>query len=323
MHRTNAIFSSDPCGPSINEPPTRHVPDVEIRDLRYVLTLAETRNFSVAAQRLHLSQSALSHRIRALELSLDCALFTRTTRRVAPTEAGETLVLLARRVLGEMDIALQSIVEMSAGLRGTLRLAVVHTFGVSQMPRLIAAFHARHPDVRVICRELPARQIEEQVLAGQADLGVGYAPAQLPGLVVDALAAEDFVVAVGRNHAVAASLPLDVGALCTLRWALLTPEFASRALVDRRFEALGVVPDVRIEMNSVEALIGIVLHGGLAAVLPRVAVEAQHGLRALAVFEPPLERRPALLVRAGDGGSRAARAMADLVRQAFSVPQRG
>src|SRR3954447_17519441 len=134
--------------------------DVEIRQLHYFVTVAETRHFGRAAERLHMAQSPLSQAIRQLETQLGVTLFTRTTRRVELTPAGEALLQDARRILDSIEAAQTRVRLVGAGNTGLLRVGSTGLAALRQLPQLarIAAREVPGLGLRVQAELLPPAQ---------------------------------------------------------------------------------------------------------------------------------------------------------------------
>src|ERR687894_1716477 len=119
---------------------------MEIRQLRAFVAIAETRTFTAAALRVHVTQAAISMQIRQLEREIGIPLFLRTPRRCVLTEAGERLLERARRILREHDAALAELAEMSGAAHGRLRVGSASTtFSADPLPQILCELHERHP----------------------------------------------------------------------------------------------------------------------------------------------------------------------------------
>src|ERR687888_104336 len=118
---------------------------MDLRQLRYLVALAEEGHFTRAAARMHIAQPALSQQIRRLEDELGLALVDRTTRRVALTDAGALLVDRARRALGEVDAARAELADLAGVRAGRLVIGAMQSLGPFDLSILLAIFHARHP----------------------------------------------------------------------------------------------------------------------------------------------------------------------------------
>lgn len=145
-------------------------PDLEIDLLRAFVAVAETGGFTEASAVLGRTQSAVSQKIRRLEELLDRRVFERTSRSVALTREGETLLAHARRILAMNDAAVRSLVAPSPG--GTLRLGVSEDFIPHQLPRLLARFGRIHPDIRLELRTGLSCALLAALDAGELDLAL-------------------------------------------------------------------------------------------------------------------------------------------------------
>src|SRR5690606_15694483 len=113
---------------------TEHASRIELRHLRYFLMLSETGNFTRAAERLHISQPTLSHQIKQLEETLGTILFERGTRRAKLTSGGALFKPYCERILKDLDKGTEALSELAGLMRGTLRMAVAHSFSSTMLP---------------------------------------------------------------------------------------------------------------------------------------------------------------------------------------------
>src|SRR5690606_17870911 len=133
---------------------------MELRQLRYLLAIAETGNFTRAAETVFVSQSALSQQIQSMEQEIGTVLLDRSRTGVRLTAAGEILCHHARQMLRELDEAKVAIEELEGLRRGELRIGVVQTVNAYLMPVIATAFNQRYPDIRLSIEELAADDIE-------------------------------------------------------------------------------------------------------------------------------------------------------------------
>lgn len=187
---------------------------MDLRQLRYFVTVAEELHFSRAAARLHLAQSALSTQIRQLESELGGPLLVRSTRRVTLTPAGESLLADGRAILAAVDGAVG---RARALVRGESTSLVIGSLGPAPgalLAPLLARFGGRHPDVRVEIRAFGFDDTVEGLRHGRADLAFLYEPLHEPDLVVTPLLTEQRVVVLPRSHRLAQRgelRPADLG----------------------------------------------------------------------------------------------------------------
>src|SRR6201991_4033525 len=126
---------------------------MQFQQLHYVVAVAETRHFTRAAERVHVSQPSLSQQIRALENELGTTLFSRARGNVALTEAGEALLPLARRILADAETARHEVQELVQLRRGRVRLGATPSLCTGLLPDVLRDFHDRHPGIQLLLEE--------------------------------------------------------------------------------------------------------------------------------------------------------------------------
>ena len=143
---------------------------MDLRQLRYLVALADERHFTRAAEREHIAQPALSQQIRRLEEEVGVALVERTTRRVSITEAGELLVARARRILSELNAAEAELEALRGILTGHVSVGAMHTMGPVDVSLALAIFHQRHPGVELTVLEQSSEELAEMLRDDVLDL---------------------------------------------------------------------------------------------------------------------------------------------------------
>ena len=157
---------------------------MDTQNLRAFLLVAESRSFSQAAKRLHLTQPAVSKRIAQLEAQLNVSLFDRIGRRISTTEAGEALLPHARAVHLELQAAQQSVRDLAGEVRGRLRLATSHHIGLHRLPPLLSFFSKAFPAVQLDIDFMDSEQAYELTLQGEVELAVvTLAPSSIVNIV--------------------------------------------------------------------------------------------------------------------------------------------
>ena len=149
--------------------------DVTLRQLRAYVAVLESSSFSEAAKTMHLSQAALSGLIKELESRLGVRLLDRTTRRVAATSVGETFAPMARRVLADLDEALDNLTNLKELRRGLVRVAAPETLSCTLLPELIAGYGHQHPGVDVRFDDVPIQEVLAGLQHGTTNIGFGPA----------------------------------------------------------------------------------------------------------------------------------------------------
>lgn len=176
---------------------------MDLRQLKYFVVLAEELNFIRAAERLHISQPALTRQIQQLEADLGAQLLTRATRGVKLTTAGMTLLEDGRRILGLTQMAKERAGKAATGQLGTLDVGIFGSCVFQYIPSLLLRFRTGHPDVQVRLHDLT---LPEQMLAlreKRLDVGFYRQVSASPDLLVEMLYVEPVVVALPENHPLA------------------------------------------------------------------------------------------------------------------------
>lgn len=296
---------------------------MDLRQLEYVVAVADQRTFTRAARSVHVSQPSLSHGIRTLEAELGVELFARVGRTVAPTSAGLQVIDAARRVLREM--ADLSAVAASAALldSGTLDLVVLPTLAVDPVASLIGRFRVEHPGIVIHVHEPEeAAGVEQTVRSGRAELGLTDLASRREGLTQILLFRQE-IVAVSPPGSVPADEALTPRQLAAMP-LIVTPVGTSlRRLLDRSLARDHLEPNIAVEINYREAIIPLVLAGAGTSLLPqRMAEDAIARGAVVQRLRPALTRRIGLLHRS-TRLSPAAEAMVRLARVMSATPRGG
>ncbi|MQS38141.1 LysR family transcriptional regulator, partial [Streptomyces katsurahamanus] len=169
---------------------------MQFQQLLYFVAVAETRHFTRAAERVHVSQPSLSQQIRALESELGAELFSRARGNIALTEAGAALLPLARRILADADTARLEVQELAQLRRGRVRLGATPSLCTGLLPEVLRVFHDRHPGIRLLIEEGGSHDLVRQLARGALDLALIVLPLPpgSPALTTVELLQEDLVV---------------------------------------------------------------------------------------------------------------------------------
>ncbi|KAA0012620.1 LysR family transcriptional regulator [Billgrantia pellis] len=288
---------------------------MELRHLRYFLALAETLNFTRAAQRVHVTQSTLSHQIRQLEEEVGRPLFAREGKKVLITETGQAFLEHVVPILRQVDRAVGALKESPDELRGELRIAATHSFNVQLIPLCLSRFMQRLPRVKVAVEELSGDGISEGLVSGRLDLGVSYRPAVPRGLRFEPLYNEELKLIVANDHPLAGRKRLRMVELNGTRMTLLAPHFSTRQMLDECFAAAGAQPQIVAELNAISPMIELVRRTDLCGIVAENALGNEPGVLAIPLESPTPIRTPGLLWSQQAHRSPASRFMAETIRQ--------
>ncbi len=242
---------------------------MELRQLEYLVALAEERHFTRAADLARISQSGLSAAIRNLEDELGTKLFQRTTRKVEPTEACHALLPYARSMLSQAAAARDAVVRSSNQLSGQLRVGAEQCLGMVDVAAVLERFHDRHPQVEIAFTQAGSEELLGGVREQLLDV-VFVAGADHVGALSRAeLGRDTFVVLLPPWHELGARPWLDRSDLASEPFVDFHPSWAVRRLNDTAFAAVGVTRRVHLTVNDVHTLLDLVGRGMGIAVVPR------------------------------------------------------
>lgn len=248
---------------------------MDLRQLRQFIVLSETRSFSVAAQKLHLGQPALSTSIRRLEEEFGCQLFLRTSRGVDLTPAGQAAIADLRRAVLHVQQARDQARLAAAGESGTLRVGFVGSLASTLMPRLLAAYCARHPRIRLQLEEATTSLLVGRIKRGEVDVGLVRLPIDHdPDLVTAHLQDDHLLAALPRDHVLSALDEIPLAQMAAHPFIHYTDEVqgALASSIDALFQTAGLAPQAIHRATQVQTVLGLVAEGiGLALVPSNIA----------------------------------------------------
>lgn len=292
---------------------------MELRHVRYFDAVAETLNFTRAAERLHVTQSTLSHQIRQLEDELGVELFDRSSKKVRMTEAGEILRSHLTPALGQIDRAVQALRGNAETLTGSIRLGTTPSFNTRMVPLCVSTFLHHYPGIQVTVEELSAGMIARRLTSGHLDLAVSYRP-EGTDLWFEPLYNEELRLVVASSHPLATRRRVRMVELHHVRMVLLPSQFLTRKLLDDCFEAAGAEPLVAAQLNSIAPMIELIRQTGLAGIIAETAVTPSADLRVVPLEDPTPIRTPGMLWKKGATRSPTLKHFADIIRRAAGPP---
>ena len=176
---------------------------MELRQLRYFLSVAETEHLTQSAQALFVTQSTLSHGLRQLEQELGVTLFDRVGRGLKISQAGLAFKGYVGRAVQELEAGRMALARLNGLQAGTLTVGVIPTFMDTLVPAAVARFSAQYPGIRISIRDLRADLIEEQLMAGQLDVGIAFHPTEREDIDAEHLFTEQLQLLVSPEHRLA------------------------------------------------------------------------------------------------------------------------
>jgi len=284
---------------------------MDMNTLQAFLAVAESGTFSLAAERLLLTQPAVSKRISALEEELATKLFERLGRRVLLTEAGKTLLPKARNIMAEIAESRQLIANLATEVGGILQLATSHHIGLRRLPDVLRNYSRQYPQVDFDLHFMNSETGCTAVADGELELAVVTLPeGPQEKLHITPVWDDPLMLMVGREHALAGA---DSAVSVLMYHSAILPEkgTVTRRLIDNGLASLGITPHVGVETNYLETIRMLVAAGLGWSVLPLAMFDSD--LVCIKIPEVRFHRRLGIVSRRSRTLSRAARAFCDML----------
>lgn len=294
---------------------------MDIRSLACFVAVAEDLHFRRAADRLHITQPALSQRIRALEEEVGAMLLDRDRRHVSLTPAGAAFLAPARAAVNSAMLAKSAAQRALRGEIGRLRLGFTVIAFHGFLPEAVRLYRGRFPDVDVELTEINSPSLERALASGELDLGVLHPPLETPSLGCCGLPAQKLVLALPQDHPLARKRIIPAEALRDQPF-LIAPRRIGPSIYDKviaHFRNAGFSPLIVQEVTPMPTLIGLVSAGvGLGLVTEGLAAAGRPGVVFRPVSPPPPEL-PIAAAWAGERPTVAAERFLDVARELSGI----
>ncbi|MGF6991951.1 LysR family transcriptional regulator [Paraburkholderia sp. GAS32] len=275
--------------------------DLNLRDIRAFIAVAQTGSFTRAATRLHLSQPALTVQIRRLEETVGLRLFDRNSRNVALTPTGRELLPLLQKSLHDMEYVLIDARALGEGSSGTVRIACLPTFAASVLPELVQDLKKTVPRVSFHVRDVVASMVNTLVRNEEVDIGLtggelGDASFEVLHAGIDRL-----VAVFPKRHALARRKRITLADLARVPLVLTAQGTSVRAVVDSAFADAHAMPEIACEPTYMMSAVAMVRAGLGVTILPASAreVRAEPELIVRPIDDPAFTRPIALIKKRG------------------------
>jgi DNA-binding transcriptional LysR family regulator len=247
---------------------------MDTQALTAFLAVAESGSFSTAAERLFLTQPAVSKRIAQLEQQLGTRLFDRVGRRIRLTEAGEALLPRARQVLLDLEDMSRAISNLTGTVSGTLRIGTSHHIGLHRLPPVLRRFSREYPDVKLDIHFIDSEEAWEAVLHGDLEMGVVTLPPQPdPRLHSQAVWQDPLVFMAAPEHPLALLDRVTLETLTGYSAILPSPVTFTRRIVESLFEEQALTLNISMSTNYLETIHMMVSIGLGWSVLPETMLD--------------------------------------------------
>lgn len=285
---------------------------MQLESLKMFCDVVETGSFSRAAQLNHVTQSAVSQQIRALENRYNQKLLSRSARQVTPTPSGERLFRGCKEILARFSEVEQEIREQSPDVAGTCTVSTIYSVGMHELSSILKAMLKTHPRVNVRLNYRRSDQVYDDVILGAAEMGLVAYPQPRAGVDIHPFREDRLAFVCAASHPLASKQKVSLSAVAGLPFIAFDREAPTRKGVDKLFRDRNVELNPAMEMDNVETIKRAVELGLGVSVLPQASVSqevASGSLVARPFAEGTFTRPIGILIRKGKYLDRASEAV--------------
>jgi DNA-binding transcriptional LysR family regulator len=280
-------------------------PPLLLNQVEAFVEVARARSISRAAERLGVTQPALTARIQSLEAAFGARLFVRSRTGTRLTDAGRTLLPYAERALIALDRGRELVAEVAGGQAGHLTIGAAPAVSTYVLPAMLREFQDRHPAVQLSVRSGHSEEVLDMVLREEVDIGL-MRPIRHPDVESTPLYEDALVLVVPPSHAFASAGSVLMAAMATEHLILFDRTSSYHELTSSILREAGIRPRGLIEVDNIDAAKRMIEEGLGVALLPRTAVSpelADGRLREVAISDMAPVRRRIVVVRRRDAGT--------------------
>jgi DNA-binding transcriptional LysR family regulator len=298
---------------------------MQLESLKMFCDVVETGSFSRAAQLNHVTQSAVSQQIRALENRYEQKLLSRSARQVTPTPAGERLFRGCKEILARFAEVEAEIREQSTEVQGTSTVSTIYSVGLHELQNVQKQLLKTHPKVNMRLNYRRNDQVYDDIILGAAEIGIVAYPQPRAGVDILPFRDDKLGVVCAPNHSFATKSKVSLAALSGgVPFIAFDREAPTRKALDRMFREKNLEINIVMEMDNVESIKRAVEMGLGVAILPLSSCRAEEKAGSVVVkpfAEGPVSRPIGLLIRKGKYLDRASAAVLDAFKQAEATSE--
>ena len=296
---------------------------MEVHQLRYVCAIAETGNFSRAAERCQIAQPSLSQQILKLEEDLGAKLFDRLGRSVRLTEAGRAFIPHARAILEQMEAARSSVSDKNAELRGNVTVGVIPTVAPYLMPTYTAHFARKYPDARLRIIEDTTSVLVEGLRDLSVDVSILALPLRYKDLELFPIRTEPLFAVLSKDDPRACAESLALKDLRGESFVMLRDGHCFRDLSIGTCTRARITPNIAFESGQFSSLLGMVAAGVGVSLIPEMAIDLNVGCRYVRLSDTQATRTIVAAVLRGRSLNRVQEAFVSGIRSKGTVARAG
>lgn len=287
---------------------------MEIRQLEYFLMVNETHSFTRAAERLYVSQPAVTNAIRSLEEELGIQLFDRTQKQITLTSEGEIFLRHVKTVMQGISNTLNEIDALKSLNGGTLKIGLTPLAGIAPIMSVLKTFKEEYPQIKLEFTEEHSNNLEQFLLQDMIDIAFLFTAQENPQLSYISLPSEELFVVCSRKHSLRRQNSIQLTDLVDESLILLANDCFYRQQIIQIFEQLNTLPEINLESNHIQTIKSFVIANLGISILPGSLCESESDLISIPL-DPPIFKTPALAYKTSRHMSRAANACIELVKK--------
>lgn len=288
---------------------------VSLRQLRALVSVADSASFTGAAEQLGMSQPSVSHLIRRLEAELGQTLVVRG-REISLTDQGRNIADVARRAILAIDAALRECRDNTSLKAGSVNVAVGHVSAATLLPQILHRFQKKHPEIELTVVDCMVEQIRAKLLSHEADIGLGAVTGVDDSkILIEKLWDSSVSLFMRDDHPLARRASIDARLLAELPCIQLNPNAPAWLAISRKLIAANIYPRVEQRVVLVSTAVGMIQAGMGVAMMPRIAaIHMPRGIKGIPLCKPELEWPISIARLSNHPLSPAAQAFAAVVR---------
>jgi LysR family carnitine catabolism transcriptional activator len=291
--------------------------NVTLRQLQAFVLTAQLGGLTRAAERMHVTQSAISVSIKQLEEMLGVRLFDRTTRAVRLTDAGREALGAAELIMRTHDVMVANLRGLTERSRGHVKFAATPALAAGQMPQVLAAFRNQYPGVKATMLDVAPDLLVEKVLEEEAEFAIGTVDGSDDRVVLETLIRDEFCAVCRKDSHIARLDSLAWAAMPNFPIVAITKNSSIRSTIDDVFRRIGVelVPDY--EASLLTTILALVEQGLGVSILPRHLIARLHfpGLTTRTLTDPNIIRELSIITKPRRTLSCAAQSFLEIARR--------
>lgn len=286
---------------------------VSYKNMCAFVSVAQASTFAEAAEKLCVSQPALSTSIKNMEMQLGGQLFTRSTRRVSLTPEGATFLPIAKRLIEDWNSALSDVEDLFSVQKGRLTVASMPSFAEGHLAKILQSYHQRYPNILLRVHDVVMERVIEAVYSERADIGFVFEPETLQGLTFAPLLIDHFCAVMPSQHELATHKSIVLNDLRTYPLIAMNIGSSIRSWVDKAFAEEGFQPTIIAEASQLGTIGQLVKTGLGLAIVPQLSNQQMltKSLKCIPLNNALLKKRVGMIALASSGLSSAAQKLWD------------